>query len=104
MSQQFSNNQPPRNPAERPAIGDAASAAPETSVRQLIANGNPKVALKRAKEIHRTQNTAASETLLVEAYAARIESLIGQNLAVEAAELLDWCAGVTRPPTPTSTR
>ena len=69
--------------------GQDGSTVAETSVRQLIADGNDRTALKRAKEIHRTQGTPASEALLVEAYAARIQSLIRQNLAVEAEGLLD---------------
>ena len=80
MSQPFDQNLPG---------GQAISTVAETSVRQLIANGNDRTALKRAKEIHRTQGTAASEALLVEAYAARIQCLIRQNLAVEAEGLLD---------------
>jgi hypothetical protein len=58
-------------------------------VRQLIANGKSKVALDTAKEIHKAHGTAASEALLVEAYAARIQSLVDQNLAVEAKALVD---------------
>ena len=58
-------------------------------MRQLIANGKSKVALDTAKEIHKAQGTAASEALLLDAYAARIQSLVDQNLAVEAKSLLD---------------
>ena len=47
-------------------MNDEASSAAEASVRQLIARGNYKIALKRAKEIHGVQGTAVSETLLVE--------------------------------------
>ncbi len=59
------------------------------SVRQLIANGKQKVALEKAKEIHKAQHSAASEALLVDAYAARISSLMQQNLTVEAKSLLE---------------
>src|ERR1019366_4206250 len=45
--------------------------------------------VENAKEIHKAQATAASEALLVDAYAARIQSLIDQNLAVEAKALLE---------------
>ncbi|PYT21984.1 MAG: hypothetical protein DMG57_36870 [Acidobacteria bacterium] len=48
-----------------------------------------KVALDGAKGIHKAQGTAASEALLVDAYAARIRSLLGQGLAVEAKALID---------------
>jgi hypothetical protein len=69
--------------------GPALSAGAEASVRQLIANGKHKVAVETAKEIHKAQGTAASEALLVDAYAARIQSLIDQNLAAEAKALLE---------------
>ena len=68
----------------RPSSDAALSAGAEASVRQLIANGKYKVAVETAKEIHKAQSTAASEALLVDAYAARIQSLIDQNLAAEA--------------------
>ncbi len=61
----------------------------ETSVRQLIANGKFKTALENAKDFHKAQRTAASESLLLDAYAARIQSLLDQNLAVEAKSLLE---------------
>jgi len=67
--------------------GPAFSAGAEASVRQLIANGKYKVAVETAKEIHKAVATAASEALLVDAYAARIQSLIDQNLAAEAKAL-----------------
>lgn len=76
--------------AAAPALNAPAfNPAAETSVRQLIANGKPKVALEAAKEIHKAQRTAASEALLVDAYAARIQSLVDQNLALEAKALVD---------------
>ena len=61
----------------------------ETSVRQLIANGRFKTALDNAKEFHKNQRTPASESLLLDAYVARIQSLLDQNLAPEAKSLLD---------------
>ena len=69
--------------------GPALSAGAEASVRQLIANGKPKAAVEAAKEIYKAQATAASEALLVDAYAARIQSLLDRNLAGEAKALLD---------------
>lgn len=73
-----------------PALNSqASSAAAEASVQQLIANGKHKAALERAKEIHKAQGTDASEALLVDAYTARIESLMRQNLAVEAKALIE---------------
>jgi len=63
--------------------------AVETSVRQLIANGKSRTALENAKQFHKDQRTFASEALLVDAYIARIQSLLDQNLALEAKSLLD---------------
>lgn len=90
MWDRFKKNPPsPGATAAAPASnGPALSAGAEASVRQLIANGKAKVALETAKEIHKAQGTAASEALLVDAYGARIQSLIDQNLAVEAKSLL----------------
>jgi hypothetical protein len=84
----FNKNRPSPGGAGAPALnGPALSAGAETSVRQLIANGKHKAAVETAKEIHKAQATAASEALLVDAYAARIQSLIDQNLAAEAKAL-----------------
>jgi hypothetical protein len=66
-----------------------SSAATEASVRQLIANGDHKTALERAKEIHKASGTVVSEALLVDVYAERIRSLIRRNLTLEAKSLLD---------------
>ena len=90
MWDKFKKNRPSPGAAAAPALnGPALSAGAEASVRQLIANGKHKVAVETAKEIHKAQATAASEALLVDAYAARIQSLIDQNLAVEAKALLE---------------
>ena len=58
-------------------------------MRQLIANGKSRTALENAKEFHKTQRSEASEALLLDAYAARIQSLLDQNLATEAKSLLE---------------
>ena len=63
--------------------------AAEASIRQLIANGKYKTALDQAKDNHKKQATAASEALLLDAYAARIQSLLAQNLLREAQSLMD---------------
>jgi hypothetical protein len=86
----FKKNRPSPGAAAATALNrPALSAGAEASVRQLIANGKHKVAVETAKEIHKAQATPASEALLVDAYAARIQSLIDQNLAAEAAALLE---------------
>jgi hypothetical protein len=74
-------------PVPASSSGDNGQAV-ETSVRQLIANGKFKTALDNAKEFHKHQRTAASEALLLDAYVARIQSLLDQNLAPEAKSLL----------------
>jgi hypothetical protein len=61
----------------------------EASVRQLIANGKSRTALENAKEFYKSQRSEASEVLLLDAYAARIQSLLDQNLATEAKALID---------------
>jgi tetratricopeptide (TPR) repeat protein len=71
------------------SVSKDSAQAFETSIRQLIANGKFKTALEDAKEFHKAQRTAASESLLVDAYEARIQSLLDQNLTVEAKSLLD---------------
>ncbi len=67
----------------------ALSAAAEASVRQLIANGKHKVAVETAKDIHKAHGTAASEALLLDAYAARIQALFDKSMAAEAKALSD---------------
>jgi hypothetical protein len=83
-----------RSKKNQPSAGAPASSAPalsaaETSVRELISNGKFKAAVEAAKEIHKAQGTAASEALLVDAYAARIQSLNDRNLAGEAKALAE---------------
>ena len=64
---------------------DAAAAA----VRRLIETAKEKTALDRAKDLHKARNDAASEALLLDCYAARIQSLSRQNLHLEARALLN---------------
>ncbi len=61
----------------------------ETSIRQLIAHGKSKTALDRAKDLHKILGSAASEALLIDAYAGRIQALLDQNLTLEAKSLLE---------------
>jgi hypothetical protein len=70
---------------DKPTTG----AAEETSIRQLLAHGKSKTALDRAKDLHKTLGSAASEALLIDAYAGRIQALLDQNLALEAKSLID---------------
>lgn len=63
--------------------------AAEASIRGLIASGDHQNALERAKAVHKSCGTAASEALLVDAYAERIRSLLRRELAIEARALVD---------------
>lgn len=58
-------------------------------MRQLIAAGKSRTALENAKEFHKAEHTPASEFLLLDAYTARVQSLIDQGLRPEAKALLD---------------
>lgn len=69
--------------------GQLITVAAEAAVRQLIASGDHKAALARAKELHNATGTGVSEALLVDAYVARIRSLIQRNLTLEAKTLTD---------------
>jgi hypothetical protein len=62
-----------------PAEGD--------QVRRLLTQGHSKSALELAKQIHKRVKSEASETILVDAYLARIRSLEEHNLVQEAAAL-----------------
>ena len=75
----------------RPTAAEAANAftASQTSIRQLIANGKSKAAVESAKAVHKMHGTDASESLLIDAYVARIQSLSDQNLKLEAKSLLE---------------
>jgi hypothetical protein len=67
--------------------------AEETSIRQLMAHGKSKTALDRAKDLHKNLGSIASEALLIDAYATRIQSLLDQNLTQEAKSLLELVCG-----------
>ena len=68
-------------------------AAEETSIRQLLAHGKSKTALDRAKDLHKALGSAASEALLIDAYAGRIQALLDQNVALEAKSLIELVRG-----------
>jgi tetratricopeptide (TPR) repeat protein len=57
-------------------------------VRTLIAENHSKAAVEIAKDLHKRYATTESETLLVEAYEARIRNLLNQGMSVEAKSLL----------------
>ena len=58
-------------------------------VEQLIALHKTGPALDFAKDVHKRCHSAASETLLLDAYGARFASLVDRKLDLEAAALMD---------------
>jgi len=72
------------SPQQQSVAGPALIEAGEQQIRQLLANGNSRSAVDRAKELHKQINNAASEALLVEAYRARIGSLREHRMDAEA--------------------
>jgi hypothetical protein len=76
-------------PASAEGITDTSlSTAQEEEVRALLARGSTKPALELAKQMHKRFCTQASEALLVDAYAARVRSLLEAGLTDEAQALL----------------
>ena len=58
-------------------------------VRQAIERESTKTALERAKELHKRLGTPESESLLIEAYAARIKGMMAKGMVPEAKALAD---------------
>src|SRR5271170_4990133 len=77
---------PPASPA---MTGGNVPASDEKQVHALLARGSTKPAVELAKQIHKRFSTPASEALLLDAYVARIRSLLQIGLATEAKALLD---------------
>lgn len=78
----------------KPGQGAVASASglpreePEL-IRELLTQGKAKPALERAKDYHKRTATPASEELLVEAYLARIRTLLESGMREEARAMAD---------------
>jgi hypothetical protein len=87
----FGKQQQAKTPPAAPGNMTNASlpAAQENEVRAMLARGSTKPALEQAKKIHKRFGTQASEALLLDAYAARIHSLLEHGLTVEAKALLE---------------
>jgi len=62
-------------------------------INQLISRGNNKAAVSKAKQYHKITGTRESETILVNAYIARIRELITNGCIVEAKTLLALVRG-----------
>lgn len=88
----MSRNHPQQSAAKLGAPAGAAKGQllPEEAgrVREMIAGRHSKAALQSAKDLHKRNATAESESLLVEAYRARIEDLIRLKMTVEAKALI----------------
>jgi hypothetical protein len=75
---------------DREAPGDSCAAAHDpkiAAVERLMQSGDSRAALVAAKLLHRDERSAATERLLVEAYARRVHSLRERGLATEAAQI-----------------
>ncbi|WP_321472912.1 hypothetical protein [uncultured Paludibaculum sp.] len=72
-----------------PRLPTAAGLPPEADeIVRLIAKGNSKTALEAAKLLHKRLGTPASEGLLVDAYVARVRSMLERRMTDEAEALL----------------
>src|SRR5260370_8689724 len=70
------------------ATAGEVTAQESAQVAQLIANGKFGFAVDIAKQVHKRCGNAASETLLMDAYVARISSLVERNLEADAHALM----------------
>ena len=76
----------------RPSVHGTGASVPipqEEDVRALLAKGKTKPAVELAREIHKRCSWPESEALLVDAYAARIRSLLKTGLKEEAKALFE---------------
>ena len=88
VSQKFKGKRPHPALGASPAANGPDPAATEAKVRDMIKSGKHKTAVDFAKDLYRAQGTPESEALLVDAYVARIQSLLRQDLFVEAKALI----------------
>ncbi len=76
----------------RPSVHGTGASVPipqQEDVRALLAKGKTKPAVELAREIHKRCGWPESEALLVDAYAARIRSLLKSGLKEEAKALFE---------------
>lgn len=57
-------------------------------IQRLLDKGNSKSAVEAAKQLHKRLHTAESESLLVDAYLARVRSMLAHRMTAEAEALL----------------
>lgn len=73
-------------------VPDAIFAA-EAAIRGLIAGKHSKAALEAAKTLHKRHATPSSESLLLEAYQARMGDLLRHGMFAEARSLMELVIG-----------
>jgi len=79
------------NDANRPSAGTGQTPPSDSTdeINRLISKGKAKAAVSKAKLYHKHHGTDKSETLLVDAYAARIREMLSRRYHVEAKTLLE---------------
>ena len=79
------------NHANRPTAGTGQTSPSDWAdeINRLISKGKAKAAVSKAKLYHKHHGTDKSETLLVDAYAARIREMLSKRYHVEAKTLLE---------------
>ena len=75
--------------AKSPQEAPVAASDPATEIRTLLSNGKLRQAVDAAKAHHKNLGSAESESLLVEAYRARIQSMVERGMLTEAKALVD---------------
>ena len=65
----------------------------ESAIRDLLAQGKAREAVRQAKEAHKQFDTEQSEDLLASAYQARIKEMSERGMEQESASLLDLVTG-----------
>ena len=76
-----------------PAAAQGAGAEDLAEVARLVARGNHKAAVKRAKIVHKQLRSKASERAVVDAYLARLGDMVARGMLVDAEALLDVVRG-----------
>src|SRR5437016_1079836 len=77
-----------------PVAAAGVSSDESAEIARFIASGDSGAAVEAAKKFHKRCKTSASEALLVDAYIARIATLISRDLEVEARNLMERIRGL----------
>gem|GEM_PF-625831 len=86
-SVEYLHKQQDRHSIAGPDKLDTIAAPKVEKVREAISRGSSKSALDKAKAIHKQYNNLQSESLLIEAYMARIDGLAEKGMLKEARSL-----------------